>query len=111
MFKVYILYSAKVNQYYTGSTSDISDRLSRHNGGRSAATKKGAPDWEIVYTESYETRSEAVQREMQIKKMKSRDAIERLIKKYSSVGLEHLPYKQGVVGSNPTRTTFKINNL
>ena len=23
----------------------------------------------------------------------------------SSVGLEHLPYKQGVVGSNPTRTT------
>ncbi len=24
----------------------------------------------------------------------------------SSVGLEHLPYKQGVVGSNPTRTTI-----
>ena len=81
MFKVYILFSAKINQYYTGSTGNISDRLSRHNGGRSAATKKGAPDWVIVYTESYETRSEAVQREMQIKKMKSRDAIEKLIKK------------------------------
>lgn len=26
---------------------------------------------------------------------------------YSSVGLEHLPYKQGVVGSNPTTPTFR----
>ena len=24
---------------------------------------------------------------------------------FSSVGLEHLPYKQGVIGSNPTRPT------
>ena len=81
MFKLYILYSTKIDQYYIGSTGDILDRLSRHNAGRSAATKKGAPDWIVMYTENYETRLEAVQREMQIKKMKSRIAIERLINK------------------------------
>jgi putative endonuclease len=64
MFKTYILYSSKIDQYYIGSTGNLSDRLSRHNGGRSSATKKGAPDWIVVYTDSFETRSEAVQREM-----------------------------------------------
>ena len=29
----------------------------------------------------------------------------------SSVGLEHLPYKQGVVGSNPTSPTFIIRHF
>ena len=28
------------------------------------------------------------------------------VRVFSSVGLEHLPYKQGVVGSNPTRPTL-----
>ena len=89
MFKTYILYSKKVDQYYIGSTGNMADRIARHNGGRSSATKKGAPDWCIFYTETFATRPEAVQREMQIKKMKSRVFIEKLIEKGRSVGLEH----------------------
>ncbi len=71
MFKVYILYSSYVDQYYVGHTQNIEDRLSRHNSGRSLSTKKGKP-WILVYTETFETRSEAMLREKAIKQMKSR---------------------------------------
>ena len=78
MFIVYILFSSKVDQYYVGHTQNIDDRLSRHNSGRSLSTKKGKP-WNLVYTETFETRSEAMLREKAIKKMKSRTYLEQLI--------------------------------
>ncbi len=53
--------------FYTGQTQDIDARLERHNQGRSKYTRDKGP-WELVYTEDYETRSEAVRREKQIKK-------------------------------------------
>ncbi len=77
-FFVYILFSASINQYYIGQTSDISDRLRRHNASSSKSTKK-ANDWAIVYFEEFATRSEAVLRETEIKKKKSRKYIEKLI--------------------------------
>ena len=78
MFIVYILYSSNVDQYYVGHTQNMEDRLSRHNSGRSLSTKKGKP-WNLVYTETFETRSEAMLREKAIKKMKSRTYLELLI--------------------------------
>ena len=78
MFIVYILYSSHVDQYYVGHTQNMEDRLSRHNSGRSLSTKKGKP-WNLVYTETFETRSEAMLREKAIKKMKSRTYLEQLI--------------------------------
>jgi putative endonuclease len=78
MFIVYILFSSKVDQYYVGHTQNMEDRLSRHNSGRSLSTKKGKP-WNLVYTETFETRSEAMLREKAIKKMKSRTYLEQLI--------------------------------
>jgi putative endonuclease len=78
MFKVYILYSSHVDQYYVGHTQNIEDRLSRHNSGRSLSTKKGKP-WILVYTEIFETRSEAMLREKAIKQMKSRTYLEQII--------------------------------
>jgi putative endonuclease len=78
MFKVYILYSSHLDQYYVGHTQNIEDRLSRHNSGRSLSTKKGKP-WILVYTETFETRSEAMLREKAIKQMKSRTYLEQII--------------------------------
>jgi putative endonuclease len=80
MFYVYMLYSPSLNKYYTGSTGNLNDRLFRHNHGRSKATKAGIP-WILKYTESFTTRSEAVKREFNIKRMKSRKYIEALIDK------------------------------
>ncbi len=78
MFIVYIIYSSNVDHNYVGHTQNLEDLLSRHNSGRSLSTKKGKP-WILVYTETFETRSEAMLREKAIKKMKSRTYLEQLI--------------------------------
>src|ERR1043166_4126472 len=78
-FYLYILYSRSAAKYYIGSTEDLDDRFYRHTNSGSKFTKF-ANDWKLVYTETFQTRSEAVQREMAIKKKKSTKYIEWLIK-------------------------------
>jgi putative endonuclease len=77
-YTTYILYSSKLDKYYTGSCENITIRINQHNTGQNESTKPGVP-WEIKYTEEYSTRSEAQSREMEIKKKKSRKYIEWLI--------------------------------
>jgi len=77
-----MLYSPSINQYYIGHTENLEDRLFRHTNSGSKFTKK-AHDWVISYTEEFETRQSAEQRELEIKNKKSRKYIEWLI---SSVG-------------------------
>ncbi len=78
MYYVYILQSLKDNSYYIGSTSNLGERIKRHNRGGSKYTKYKKP-WKLVYKESYLTKSEAVKREKYIKKQKDRSFIYRLI--------------------------------
>jgi putative endonuclease len=56
----------------------MDDRLLRHNSGRSKYTKFGIP-WQLVYLEEFKNKTEAYRRELEIKKKKSRNYIERLI--------------------------------
>ncbi|MFZ4582762.1 MAG: GIY-YIG nuclease family protein [Paludibacter sp.] len=79
MFHVYILLSEKTHKYYIGSTGNLPDRLIRHNNGRSKATKTGIP-WNLVFNETFQTRSEAIIREIEIKSWKSHTRIMELIK-------------------------------
>jgi putative endonuclease len=79
-FYTYILYSKKIDRYYIGSTANLEDRLSRHNQGRSKATKAGAPEWTLVFSQQFPSRAEAVARELFLKRMKSRSFIENLIR-------------------------------
>jgi putative endonuclease len=74
----YILYSAKVNKYYVGSTTNIERRLEEHNRGKEKFTRTGLP-WKLVYKEMFQELKQARERESQIKKMKSRKYIEALI--------------------------------
>ena len=78
MFKLYIIYSVFLDRYYVGSTANIDDRLFRHKNSGSKSTKS-ASDWVLVYSEDFETRSEAVKRELEIKGKKSRKYLESLI--------------------------------
>lgn len=78
MFYLYILLSEKNNKFYVGSTANLSDRILRHNSARSKATASGIP-WKLVYTEEFNTRSEAMKRECQIKAWKSHSLIDKLI--------------------------------
>jgi putative endonuclease len=81
-FSVYIIYSARLNKYYTGYAEDVLLRLHEHNIGLSTFTSR-ASDWELRYTEGFPSREAAHRRELFIKRKKSRKYIEWLI---SSVG-------------------------
>ena len=85
MYYIYILFSLKTNKYYIGSTDDLARRLKHHNAGFTPSTKSGAPNWEIHYTETVLDRAAALNRELEIKKKKSRNYIEWLIQKVKKV--------------------------
>ena len=78
MFTVYILFSSTHDRYYIGQTNDIENRLIRHNSGYVKSTKAYKP-WEMVYTEKFESRAEAMNRERYLKSMKSREYIEKVV--------------------------------
>ena len=67
MFNVYILYSENKNRYYVGQTNDLNNRFYRHNSSLVQSTKYGVP-WKIIHYIEFNTRSEAMQMELKIKK-------------------------------------------
>ena len=72
MYTVYILYSELLSKYYVGFTSmSVSDRLVRHMQDHGGFTSK-AKDWEILHTEVYADKREALQIEKIIKKRGAR---------------------------------------
>jgi putative endonuclease len=73
-FYVYILYSNEINKYYVGQSDDVDERLKSHLAGISGYTSVAA-DWKITYTETFVTREEAIKRENQIKRKKSRKTL------------------------------------
>ena len=77
MYTVYILYSKTSLKYYTGQTNNLEDRLFRHNSGLSLSTKTGRP-WSLIYQIQFNTRSEAVQLEIKIKKRGAKRYLEDL---------------------------------
>ena len=82
-FYVYILFSISRNSYYVGYTGDeLEKRLRKHNTDHKGFTGHLA-DWKLKYSETFNTKSDAMKREKQIKHWKSRKLIEKLI------GLEH----------------------
>jgi len=74
---VYILKSLSKNVTYTGSTTDLERRLSKHNGGNCKFTKKYLP-WEIFYKEEFTDLSEARNRERYFKSCAGRKFIKKL---------------------------------
>ncbi|SMP25295.1 putative endonuclease [Flavobacterium hercynium] len=78
-FTVYILFSESKNKFYIGFTSNLEDRIIRHNQ-KSKGFTGNVNDWKIVYTENYQSKELAHKRELQIKSWKSRIKIQELIK-------------------------------
>jgi putative endonuclease len=79
MHYLYILHSLSLDKFYVGSTSmSIEERLKKHLTNHDGFTSK-AKDWLIVYYESYNTIQLAYVRELQIKRWKSKKAINKLI--------------------------------
>ena len=79
MFTVYVLFSQKYNQIYIGYTSDLSNRFLSHNElATKGHTIKYRP-WIIAYTEEFQTKSDAIKREKQLKNATGRKLIWKLV--------------------------------
>ena len=79
MFKVYILYSCKIDRYYIGYTSNLEERIRKHNQKHKKGVTQKSNDWIVVYSENFKDKASAMKREKQIKSWKSRKIIESLI--------------------------------
>ena len=77
-YYVYILKSLKDGRFYIGYTSDLERRFIAHNEQKQRYTSKFSP-WEMVYSEEFQTKKEAIIREGEIKKKKSHSYIDYLI--------------------------------
>ena len=66
MYYVYILFSKKDGNLYTGSTPDLKSRIEKHEKGRVLATKHRRP-LQLIHYESYLKSSDAKRREIFLK--------------------------------------------
>lgn len=64
---------------YTGYTNDLQKRVGVHNSGRGAKYTKSRLPVRLVYSEEHESKSSALKREAEIKKL-TRAQKEKLIK-------------------------------
>ena len=80
MFVTYVLYSEKFDKIYIGYTSDLINRFHSHNSlAKKGYTIKFRP-WEVLYLEFSDQKSDAMNREKQLKTSRGRAFIKELIK-------------------------------
>ena len=78
MFYAYVLQSDTTKHLYTGSCSDLTQRVGQHNAGLTKSTKNRGP-WKLVYQEEFATRAEAMRREKFLKSGKGREELRQLL--------------------------------
>ena len=64
---------------YTGITTDVGKRLEAHRAGKGAKYTRGRTPLELVYRETCGSHSDALRRELAVKKL-TRDQKERMIR-------------------------------
>lgn len=57
------------NSLYTGYTTDLERRVEEHNSGEGAKYTQSRTPVELVHSEEYTTRSDAMSREYEIKQL------------------------------------------
>lgn len=82
MYFVYALYSSKFDKIYVGYSENPEKRLLDHNDERNRGWTRKFQPWEIVYTEEYATKSEALKKEKQLKTAAGRRFVWSLIKNF-----------------------------
>ena len=79
LYTVYALYSKKYDKIYIGYTSNLIKRFHSHNElGIKGHTVRYRP-WEVVYTEIFNSKNEAMKREKELKSYQGRCYIRKLI--------------------------------
>ena len=68
MHHVYVL-SCADGTYYTGYTTDVDRRVAEHDAGEGAKYTRGRTPVELVHVEDFGSRSAAMSREAEIKRL------------------------------------------
>lgn len=79
---VYVL-SCGDGSYYTGYTTDVEERLKAHREGRGAKYTRGRGPLQLIYSEEFDDKREAMRREWEIKHRLTRKEKEALFLKLS----------------------------
>ena len=74
MWFVYILLCTD-DSLYTGCTNNIEKRFSEHSSGKGGRYTRSHKPVDIVYKESFHTKSEALKRECEIKKWRKSEKV------------------------------------
>jgi predicted GIY-YIG superfamily endonuclease len=69
LYFVYVLRNPQ-GRLYVGFTTDLEGRIRQHRGGEVGWTHSRGP-WELVHSESFTTRAEALRRERNLKRGKA----------------------------------------
>jgi len=80
MSYVYVLYNSEYDRLYIGSTRDLNQRIKAHQSGKVRSTKAYRP-WKVIYTEKFDTYTEARKRENFLKSGAGRKWLKNNIKK------------------------------
>ena len=83
MYVVYLIYSKKHSKSYVGYTSDIEKRLFEHNNSELKSYTKAFRPQDLIYTEEFETKTEALKREKWFKTGVGREQIKKIIVNYN----------------------------
>jgi putative endonuclease len=79
MFTVYILYSVHFKKKYIGYTSDLIQRYRSHNMLATKGYTIRYRPWIVIHTEYFETKSEAIIREKQLKNGQGRQWVDHFL--------------------------------
>lgn len=91
MFNVYVARNSVTHKIYIGHTADLKKRFLRHNGVLHNKAKsftyrnRAGGCWEVVYSENFANRKEAVLREKELKSGKGREYIKRVVLKEGTI--------------------------
>jgi putative endonuclease len=78
-YYVYVLKSIYAHYIYTGYTSNLGQRLVRHNSKLVISTRKYAP-YELIFFEGYKSMTDAKRREKYLKTTKGKVAVRTMLK-------------------------------
>ncbi len=78
MYCSYILFSEKLNRFYTGSTADFDERMEFHDTSDARKFTSKATDWTLFDKIECDSKTQALSIEKHIKSMKSKIYIRNL---------------------------------
>ncbi len=73
---VYIIESIFSGKWYYGYTSNPEKRLDFHNQGHNVSTRNRGP-WKIIFLQQFQSKKEALEFELHLKRSKNKDFIRR----------------------------------